>query len=220
MIIIPLLFPIIIITTILKAECDLTNKKVKDSLNKPEEVCLTENMRKDLDKLAKNVKDLKKKNEVFKANQDKLFGRTDMLRTSLKEREEWIEGATKNIETLFDRTQLFKTNQDKLIEKTAALKTDQDKLIEKVNVLKAGQDKFIENTAALKADQDKLFNWGDEITASINNMKKSWNEQMEINHEQTKINNYFYSEIDDLVSDPDSDPDSDSDSDSDPDSDD
>jgi ABC-type transporter Mla subunit MlaD len=155
MILILLLFSVI--TEILKAECDLTNKQVAARLERDDEVCLIENVK-------NNLNSLFEWSDRVAINLDELLGDgTNGIVDTLAGR---INDLIRNITTLFDWIQVLKT------------------------------------------DQDKLFEWSDEITASVNDLKKSWKEQ-------TEINDYFFSEINDLVSDPDSDSDSDPDSDSD-----
>jgi hypothetical protein len=80
MILIPLLFSIIITTTILKAKCDLSNKGIEEFLKKPEEVCILNDVLKDIKSLyawsevvAEKLKYLLDNTEELKMNQDKIF---------------------------------------------------------------------------------------------------------------------------------------------------
>jgi hypothetical protein len=80
-ILIPLLFSIIIITEILNAECDLTNKQVKAGIRKSGEVCLMEDVN-------------------YKIN--RLIDWSDGITTNINKLFEWTEIATRNINALIE----------------------------------------------------------------------------------------------------------------------
>jgi hypothetical protein len=105
-----------IITEILKAECDLSNKKIKDELNKDEEVCLMEDIKEGLKRLFKWSPSMTKNtNELIEWRLD-LENRLTPLFDWRVDLENRLASLTESVTKNTEKIEALKTGQDILFE--------------------------------------------------------------------------------------------------------